>query len=242
MIGSPNAIRIAIANPRIKAVLALLALAALLGPPAALALEPSLDINQYAHTAWTIRDNFLKGAVVEQVPWSKLGGNVTASAVIPDPMRGGLWLGFFQGGLVHFKDGQVRASYGKNEGLGAGRVMDLQLNRDGTLWAATEGGLSHLKDGHIATITTGNGLPCDTVHWAMELDSSFWLYTACGLLRIPRTELEKWVSDPATKIHFTIFDNTDGVRCHALLTGYTPGSASPQRENCGSRISRALVW
>ena len=29
----------------------------------ALALNPSLDVNQYAHTAWKVRDSFSKGAI-----------------------------------------------------------------------------------------------------------------------------------------------------------------------------------
>ena len=28
------------------------------------ALNPSLDINQYAHTAWTVRDGFFKGVII----------------------------------------------------------------------------------------------------------------------------------------------------------------------------------
>ncbi|MBV8573142.1 MAG: hypothetical protein JO319_21180, partial [Acidobacteriaceae bacterium] len=161
--------------------------------------------------------------VVERIPWSKFGGMAVASVLIADRIHGGLWLGFFQGGVVYFKDGQVRASYGRKEGLGRGRVMDLELQPDGTLWAATEGGLSSLRNGRIITLTSRNGLPCDTVHWAVQDDaSSVWLYTPCGLLRVPRTELDAWVSDPSRSIHFTVFDSADGVRTHALLTGYTP--------------------
>src|SRR5262249_41497249 len=40
----------------------------------------------------------------------------------------------------------------------------LRFDRDGTLWAATEGGLSRLKDGHIATLRSSNGLPCSGVY------------------------------------------------------------------------------
>ena len=43
----------------------------------AVALDPALDISQYAHTAWKIRDGFAKGAV-------------TAMAQTAD---GYLWLG-----------------------------------------------------------------------------------------------------------------------------------------------------
>jgi len=125
--------------------------------------------------------------VVERIPWSKLGGHVVASALLADPTHNGLWLGFFQGGLAYFKNGQVRALYGKRQGLGSGRVLRLQLHPDGTLWAATEGGLSCLRNGRITTLASSNGLPCDTVHWSIEDDlSSVWLYTACGLLRIPK--------------------------------------------------------
>ena len=63
-----------------KAGLALFAmgtLSLLLGTPPVLALSPSLDISQYAHTAWKVRDGSFKGTIV-------------ATAQTPD---GYLWLG-----------------------------------------------------------------------------------------------------------------------------------------------------
>ena len=111
-------------------------------------------------------------------------------------MQGGLWLGFVEGGIAYLKDGQIRASYNAADGLGNGAVMDLQLGSDGAVWAATEGGLSRVKDGRITTLTSKNGLPCDAVQWAIEdNDHSFWLYMPCGLVRIARSELDAWVSD-----------------------------------------------
>ena len=160
--------------------------------------------------------------VVEQIPSSKLGANGPASTVVPDQARGGLWLGFFQGGLVHFKDGQVRESYGKSEGLGTGRIMGIRLESDGSVWASTEGGFSRAKGGQVTTLTTANGLPCETVHWSSETGGDFWLYTPCGLLRVSRAELDAWSTNPARKISFSRFDSSDGVRTHALLYGYTP--------------------
>ena len=118
------------------------------------------------------------------------------------------------GGVLYFKDGQVRASYTAANGLGKGHVAGLRLDRDGALWAATQdGGLSRIKDGRIATLTTKNGLPCDTIHWTIEDDDrSFWLYTACGLVRIARTELDAWIADPKRRIETTVWDAADGVR------------------------------
>ena len=136
-----------------------------------------------------------------------------------DRDQGGVWLGFWHdGGVLYFKDGQVRASYTAADGLGKGHVAGLRLDRDGALWAATEeGGLSRIKDGRIATLTTRNGLPCDTIHWTIEDDDrSFWLYTACGLVRIARTELDAWIADPKRRIETTVWDAADGVRLRSV--------------------------
>jgi signal transduction histidine kinase len=43
---------------------------------------------------------------------------------------------------------------------------------------------------------------------------------ACGLVRIPRSELEAWASDPRLTIHATVFDSLDGVRSQGFHYGY----------------------
>jgi signal transduction histidine kinase/ligand-binding sensor domain-containing protein len=168
--------------------------------------------------------HLLEGSGVERIPWSRLGRKDFAYALVPDPARGGLWLGFYQGGVAYFKDGQVRASYAPADGLGEGRVTELQLDPDGALWAATEGGLSRIKNGRVDTLTSKNGLPCDAVHWAMEDDDrAFWLDMACGLVRIARPEMDAWAVDPKRTIQTTVFDSSDGVRNHASgYSGYSP--------------------
>ncbi len=166
--------------------------------------------------------------VVQQIPWSGFGHNDHVSTMAPDP-KGGVWLGFFLGGVAYYSDGQVRASYSTAEGLTAGRVGDLQFDRDGTLWIATEGGLSRLKNGRIATLTGANGLPCDAVHWVREDDArSFWLYTPCGLMRLARSELDAWTTaveqdiNAKPKVAVTVFDISDGVRTIATGNHFTP--------------------
>jgi PAS domain S-box-containing protein len=167
--------------------------------------------------------HLLRGSVVEQIPWARLGHKDGAVTSLHDPVQDGLWLGFAYGGVAFFKDDQVRASYTDAGGLGKGRVNALRNDGDGTLWAATEGGLSRLKNARIATLTSKNGLPCDAVHWMMEDDfDSVWLYTACGLVRIARTELDAWASDPKRTVQVTVFDSSDGVRSHSIAGDYTP--------------------
>jgi signal transduction histidine kinase/ligand-binding sensor domain-containing protein len=163
------------------------------------------------------------GSVVERIPWAKQGRKDFAYALVPDPVQGGLWLGFYEGGLAYFKDGQIRASYTTANGLGEGIVNALRLDGEGALWAATEGGLSRVKNGRVATLTGKNGLPCDAVHWTIEDDDhSFWLSMACGLVRIAQPELDAWVAGSKQTIQTTVFDSSDGVRSLAFGAGSSP--------------------
>ena len=160
---------------------------------------------------------------VQQFPWSKLGHQDHASVLAAGPAQGGLWIGFFLGGIVYLKDGQIQRSYSAGDGLGDGRVSGFLFDQDGTLWISTEGGLSRLKDNHVATLTSKNGLPCDTVHWAMEDDDhSVWLYMPCGLVRVNRSELDAWATDAKRTIQVTLFDSFDGVRSLAGASHYSP--------------------
>src|SRR6185295_10850145 len=57
--------------------------------------------------------------------------------------------------------------------------------------------------------------------WMREHDShSVWLYLACGLLRIGRSDLDSWASHPTQTIHPTVFDSSDGVSSHRFTSGY----------------------
>jgi signal transduction histidine kinase/ligand-binding sensor domain-containing protein len=159
--------------------------------------------------------------VVELIPWATLGRTEPAFALLHDAVQGGLWLGFLGGGVAYFKDGQLRASYASAGGLGQGMVRDFYIDGNGTLWTATEGGLSRIEHGRVLTLTSQNGLPCDTVHWMREDDSgSVWLYLACGLVRIGRSELDSWAFHPKQTIHATVFDSSDGVSSHRFTGGY----------------------
>jgi len=101
--------------------------------PPALALSAALDVSQYAHTAWRIRDGFAKGAVF-------------SIAQTPD---GYLWLGTVAG-LLRF-DG-VRALPWQPPG-GQRLPSDLNISllaaRDGTLWIGTDKGLASWKEGQF---------------------------------------------------------------------------------------------
>jgi len=166
----------------------------------------------------------VEGRVVESAPWPWSDETEPRlSAMVSDPVEDGFWIGFKQQGIAHFVGHQVGTTFGAKYGLSGRRVWDLHIDREGTLWAATEGGLSRIRDGRVETLADKSGLACDAVYWAIEDDaSSLWLYTGCGLARITRPELEAWASDPKRAIHTTLFGEADGIRVHALLRPFTP--------------------
>src|SRR6266850_1515203 len=97
-------------------------------------LDPALDVSQYAHTAWKVREGFTKGPI-------------NAIAQTPD---GYLWLGT-DFGLLRF-DG-VRAipwEPPSNQHLPSTNIMRLVAARDGTLWIGTAAGLVSWRSGTLA--------------------------------------------------------------------------------------------
>src|SRR5215469_11283956 len=108
-------------------------LATIVLSPCALALNPALDISQYAHASWKVNDGFPKG--------------VTYSiAQTPD---GYLWLGT-EFGLVRF-DGVRHADWTPlaGEQLPSGEIKSLLVTRDGTLWIGANKGLVSWKGGRL---------------------------------------------------------------------------------------------
>jgi len=163
---------------------------------------------------------------LQQIPWAAFGRKDFAVIVAPDPLHGGVWLGFSQGGVAWFRDGHVQSSYSAADGLGEGRVNQLRFDGQGALWIASEGGLGRLRNGRIAKLTSKSGLPCDAVQWTMEDDAqSVWIMMPCGLVRVARSELDALTGaadKTARTIHATVFDSSDGLRLLAVVGDYTP--------------------
>ena len=94
-------------------------------------LDPSLDLSQYAHTSWKVREGFTSGTIF-------------AIAQTPD---GYLWLGT-EFGLARFDGVRARPWQPPNgEQLPSNFVQELLVARDGTLWIGTDKGLASWKDG-----------------------------------------------------------------------------------------------
>ena len=106
---------------------------ALVWGPSASALDPALDVDQYAHRSWISREGFAPG-------------QVTSIAQTPD---GYLWLGT-EFGLLRF-DGVRNVPWHPpgNEHLPNSWIRSLLAAPDGTLWIGTLRGLASWMDGKL---------------------------------------------------------------------------------------------
>ena len=185
----------------------------LLGSSPALALDPSLEISQYAHTAWTVRDGFSLGNIyamaqtpdgflwlgtefglfrfdgVRTIPWQPPAGqqlpdkNINALLVTRD---GTLWIGTFSG-LATWSGSKLTW----RPELGRPFVASLFEDREGTVWASTlesRGRLCAIRGGSVQCY--GEDGAFGRAVWAMYEDSSGNLWAAA------QSGLWRWKPDP----------------------------------------------
>ena len=178
--------------------------------------------------------HLVNGSRVEQMPWNTLGIKDVGGLIVGDPLQGGLWIGFPHGGIAYLRHGQIDRSYTAADGLGDGRISHLRLDPERALWVSTEGGLSRIRDGHVATLSAKNGLPCNAVHWSEEdADHSVWLYLECGLARVAASEIRAWVSNPNRTVRLTFFDSSGGVQAKSVIFG---GSSSTVTKSLDGKL------
>ena len=156
---------------------------------------------------------------VEQFGWASLrrGFATWVWRVASDPVQGGVWLAYHAGRVAYFRNGKVEASYSRAEGLGSGAVHDIRVSADGTVWVGTDGGLSRIRAGRVATLSSANGLPCNSIDSTVEdAGRGIWLYTPCGVVHLPPAEIRGWAEaidrgDVAPQVRPIVLDSRDGA-------------------------------
>jgi signal transduction histidine kinase/ligand-binding sensor domain-containing protein len=137
-----------------------------------------------------------------------------ARRIAPDP-GGGIWLGLIRGDLARYKNRKLEIypfRHSAVPGLDT-EVNQLLVTSEGAVLGATHFGMIAWRNGTQQTLTVQNGLPCDGVH-ALVFDNqgNLWLYLQCGLVEVPKTEMQKWWQKPDAVVHFRLMDSLDGVR------------------------------
>lgn len=138
-------------------------------------------------------------------------------AVGPD---GSIWLGLLSGDLARYNRGKVDIFPFKSSPTPSRATMvnSVLVTSNGAVLGATSFGVIAWKAGKQQTLTVKNGLPCNFVHSFITDDSgALWLYTQCGIVEIPKIELEKWWDDPGRVLEIQTVGALDGA-----LPGWVP--------------------
>jgi signal transduction histidine kinase/ligand-binding sensor domain-containing protein len=129
---------------------------------------------------------------------------------------GTIWLGLLSGDLGRYANGKLdifRFGHIESSNEMTSSLNQLFVGPDGSIMGVTTFGVIAWKNGKQQTMTVKNGLPCDDVQSLITDDSGdLWLYAQCGLMDIPRIELEKWWAKPDSKLQFRLLDALDGAR------------------------------
>ncbi len=140
--------------------------------------------------------------------------------VIRNASDGGMWIGSFDGGLAHFKDGAWRV-YDSRDGLPSRRIRGLLEGKDASgsvLWIATDKGIARLQDGKMRTFGLDSGLPSldtEALFEATDADGkhSLLVGTSNGMARLVGDRFEI-VPVPKALIGHRIDDMAESTGLH----------------------------
>lgn len=138
-----------------------------------------------------------------------------AFCVIADP-RGGVWVSLLDGSLEHYRSGEWQKlsmdplirKYSR-----VGSIFNMSFDADDTLWGAANSGVIGYRNGNLQFLNERNGLPCPSTYATIsDLHNDLWILTQCGLVRIRNSELERWWSNPESRLQVSTFTAIDGFR------------------------------
>lgn len=105
--------------------------------------------------------------------------DITALKMMPD---GSLWIGFYYGG-ASIKHHDQLSHYAPGSSFPTGIVYTFAQARDGTLWAATEGGLARFDGRQWHTVGDDWNYPAKRADWVIAAhDGTLWVTTGEKLL------------------------------------------------------------
>ena len=170
----------------------------------------SEDTNHHvlALTLWGGLFRVTEGKVHEILPAMK--DPLRTGFLAPD-REGGLWIGGRTNVLHYYRDGRADTILIKGLDSSAS-VFGLIIDDDNSLWVPTSKGLFRWNNNNWRVLDKRNGLPCDVIFSAIKGDDgAFWLYSQCGLMKITRSEFDRWRDRSDVKLTVEVFDKFDGA-------------------------------
>jgi len=147
---------------------------------------------------------------------------------------GTVWFGMSGGGLGCLQEGQLR-QWRKADGLASDYVQALWWDEQGALWLGTAGaGLVRFFKGKFATVGPGQGLPNGVIcHIETDSRGSVWLGSYSGLIRVPKSELDRVADGGAGPLEALVYGRGEGMPTLECSGGLQPA---------GCRTADGRLW
>ena len=144
--------------------------------------------------------------VREEFPASQ----VPAGRTLAPDSQGGIWIGTLKGDLALFRHGVLK-TFPLNA-KGDPFIRQIIANAEGSVLAGSADGLVGVRQGKVQRMTTKNGLPCNFVtSFIQDREKRWWLYTDCGIVELPDSELQRWWANPEAIVQTRVYDELDGA-------------------------------
>jgi len=115
-----------------------------------------------------------------------------------------LWIGTYGGGIFRMHEGHF-TQFSTQQGLAGQVVQQISVAHDGSLWIATQDGLSHMQNGHFRNYTIAEGLSSNqilSIH--QDRSGTLWVATQAGVNRLEGDRLVPFPPNPSGARPFAI--------------------------------------
>jgi len=100
---------------------------------------------------------------------------------------GSMWIGYYQAGIGHLRDGVTLKAYQRREGVPPGVVSSFARDSNGVLWAAVEEGLRRFNGRTWEPLPSTMGVPERQGHWLLnDTRGTFWALVGQQVWFIPK--------------------------------------------------------
>jgi signal transduction histidine kinase/ligand-binding sensor domain-containing protein len=190
------------------------------------------DVSQ---NIWVLTEHHRLFRIKERIPEYVLtvSGDTRGAGFLAPDHDGGIWIASRGDTLTHYRDGNSQ-TLSLNRPGGSFTVWDMIVDSDDSLFVATSDGLFRWDKQHWQILDSRNGLPANSVFAMLrDNDGDLWLYSQRGLVRIARSEVEKWRRREEGKLTVEVFDRFDGTR---------PGPSSVPVQPIATKTLDGRLW
>ena len=133
--------------------------------------------------------------------------------------RGRLWLGGAAGQLgLRQADGRFSSRQ-----LPIGGIVRLYTDKDETLWAGGEDGMSRIAGSEVVSLTRAQGFPGSVKSIVEDRRGDLWIGVGSGIVRIEKSQFMRASLDPATRLRYRFLNAADGVAGIPIAEGTCTG-------------------